>query len=53
MICRNESSGVLFNYKFVEEGMVELSNNELEQPKLVKYEDWCNEYYIVDKWRTI
>lgn len=55
MICKSDLNGMYFNYKFIEEGVVELTNNILKQPLLIKYEDWVNDYYIIDKlnWKDL
>ena len=51
MICRNEVTKIDYEYTFIEEGKVRLRNQE--QDFCILYEDWCNNYYIVDKWKKI
>lgn len=53
MICKNIISEDLYNYKFIEDGLVELNNPDMFEPKYVKYEDWCMDYYVVDKWKSL
>ena len=51
MICRNISTKEDFNYKFIEEGKVQLTNPTKEY--IILYEDWCMDYLIIDKWRNL
>ena len=51
MICRSWETRKDYNYKFVEDGKVELENEH--DIFTVTYEDWCNEYYIIDKWNSL
>ena len=53
MICRNIINRYDYNYKFIEDGLVELSNINMEKPIYVKYEDWCMDYYVIDKWNDL
>lgn len=53
MICRSELNNKYYDYKFIEDGIVELTRPDSEDPVLVKYEDWCNDYYVIDKYRDI
>jgi len=51
MICKNLTTKEEFNYSFIPEGMVKLENpvKTIE----VKYEDWCQDYLITDKWNNL
>lgn len=51
MICRSWETQKDYNYKFVEDGKVELENEY--DIFTVLYEDWVNEYYIIDKWNSL
>lgn len=51
MICRSWTTKEDYNYKFIEDGKVELENQH--NIFSVLYEDWCNEYYVIDKWKTL
>lgn len=51
MICKNYISNNMFNYEFVENGMVKLTSKG--QSFEVKYEDWVNDYLIIDKWNSL
>ena len=53
MICsRNNNPGVRYNYKFIPEtDKVEISNNEFYD--VISYDEWREEYYIVDKWGSV
>ena len=56
MICKNINTGFLYNYSFIENGMVLLENPQLKDYPIsmtVKYEDWCNDYYVIDKWNSL
>ena len=53
MICKGILNEKYYNYKFVEDGLVELSNPSMDEAIYVKYEDWCMDYYIIDKWRNL
>lgn len=56
MICKNISTGFLYNYSFVKNGMVLLENPHLKDYPVsmkVNYEDWCMDYYIIDKWNSL
>lgn len=56
MICKCINNGFLYNYSFVDDGMVYLENPNLKdypQSLKVKYEDWCMDYLIIDKWRSL
>lgn len=56
MICKCINTGFLYNYSFVDNGMVYLENPNLKdypQSLKVKYEDWCMDYLIIDKWRSL
>jgi len=53
MICKSVLNDKYYDYKFTENGMVKLTRPDMECELLVKYEDWCFDYYIVDKWRNI
>lgn len=51
MICRNILTKVDYNYKFIDKETVELSN--VDKTEIINYKDWCKDYLIIDKWRTI
>ena len=51
MICKNFTSNERYNYSFVENGEVLLEN--LNESFRVKYEDWCQDYLILDKWNSL
>ncbi len=51
MICKNFSTGIRYNYSFVDNGEVKLEN--LNETFRVKYEDWCQDYLIIDKWNDL
>ncbi len=51
MICRNCNTRKDYNYRFIEDGKVELKN-QFENFSIL-YEDWCDDYYIIDKWNTL
>ena len=51
MICRNSITKVDYEYTFENDGNVRLRN--LTEDFIVRYEDWCFDYFIVDKWRNI
>lgn len=51
MVCKSNISSSYYNYTFIEGGKVLLEN--MTEKFSVLYEDWVNEYYVVDKWKTI
>lgn len=54
MICTrlNDKDLIRYNYTFLNEGKdVRVWNNDYE--KIIPYDRWINEYYIVDKWKTV
>ena len=53
MICSKlDHPEVRYNYEFIQEtDKVKVFNNDFYD--VISYEDWCKEYYIVDKWKTI
>ena len=53
MICtRYNNPEIRYNYKFIPEtDKVEVSNKDFHD--VISYDEWCKEYYIIDKWRTI
>lgn len=53
MICKSVLNDKYYDYKFIEGGIVELTRPDMEHPLLVKYGDWCLDYFIIDKWRNI
>lgn len=53
MICKSELNNKYYDYKFTEDGIVELARPDIKDPILVKYEDWCNDYYVIDKYRNL
>lgn len=53
MICANINTKIRFNYRFLEEGkVVEIWNGE-NYTKKISYNDWYQDYYIVDKFRYL
>lgn len=52
MICKNLKTGKLFNYHFNEYNKVELDNGKGWNIG-INYDDWCQEYLIIDKWRNL
>ena len=53
MICKNELTNEYYDYKFIEDGIVELTRPDCEDPVLVKYEDWCFDYCIIDIYHSL
>ena len=51
MICRNAFTDEDYNYSFVDNGMVKLENQN--ENMIIKYEDWIDEYFVVDKCQSI
>lgn len=54
MICarKNDKKLVRYNYKFIpESNQVEIENKDFYD--VISYDDWLNEYYIVDKWKIL
>ena len=51
MVCRSWNTKVDYEYTFEEGGKVRLRNPL--QDFTVLYEDWCNDYYILDKWKIL
>ena len=52
MICCNNKTKVRYNYRFVNEELVEIWDGE-DYIKEVPYDDWFKEYDIIDKWRCL
>lgn len=53
MICKSDIDGEYYNYRFIEDGVVELSRPDIENALFVKYEDWCMDYHIINKLKNI
>lgn len=51
MICKKTLQDKIYNYSFVENGLVKLDNHEEEI--VIPYEEWKENYYVVDKWSKI
>jgi len=54
MICArlDDKNATRYNYNFIPESdKVEVSNKDFYD--VISYDDWCREYYIVDKWRSV
>ena len=51
MICRNLSTDEHYNYRFIEDGKVELENEF--NIFSINYEDWCLNYLVVNKWKNL
>ena len=54
MICsrKDDKELVRYNYKFIPEtDKVEVSNKNFYD--VISYDDWLNEYYIVNKWGSV
>ena len=51
MICKKINSDQLYNYKFIEDGKVELENQY--EVFSITYEEWCMGFYVIDKWNSI
>ena len=54
MICarKDDKELVRYNYKFIpESNQVEIENKDFYD--VISYDDWLNEYYIVDKWKIL
>ena len=51
MICRNLSTDEHYNYRFIEDGKVELENEF--NIFSINYEDWCLNYLVVNKWKSL
>ena len=54
MICTriNDKSLIRYNYRFIPEtNKVEVSNKDFYD--VIDYHEWLEEYYIVDKWKTV
>ena len=52
MICKNIKTGKLYNYLFNKQNKVEIDNGNGWHMG-IDYEDWCKDFYIVDKWRNL
>jgi len=52
MVCCNIETKLRYNYRFIKEKLVEIWDGE-DYTKEVPYDDWCKEYYIIDKWRCL
>ena len=52
MICCNNKTKLRYNYRFVNEELVEIWDGE-DYIKEVPYDDWFKEYDIIDKWRCL
>lgn len=53
MICKSDINGEYYDYRFVEDEVVELSRPDMKNVLFVKYEDWCMNYHIINKWKSI
>ena len=54
MICsrKDDKELVRYNYKFIpESNQVKIENKDFYD--VISYDDWIEEYYIVDKWKTL
>lgn len=51
MICRNVTNGKDYEYTFEEGGKVRLRSRI--QDFTILYEDWCINYFVIDKWRNL
>ena len=51
MICKHLITKEEYNYRFVEDGKVELENKY--NIFTVLYEDWCQDFLVIDKWNTL
>lgn len=51
MICKNLKTNIQYNYRFIEDGKVELENQY--NVFSVLYEDWCMDYLVIDKWNDL
>jgi hypothetical protein len=53
MICSRLNDNLTkYNYKFIPEtDKVEISNNDFYD--VISYDQWRQEYYIVDKWNSV
>ena len=54
MICSrlDDKNLTRYNYKFIPEtNKVEISNNDFYD--VISYDQWRQEYYIVDKWNNV
>ena len=51
MICKNIITNVEYDYSFDDEGNVILKNYNQNFTEL--YENWLDNYLIVDKWKKI
>ena len=53
MICsRNDHPEVRYNYEFIQEtNQVKVFNKDFYD--VISYDEWRDEYYIVDKWKTV
>ena len=51
MICAALNTGERYNYSFVENGEVLLEN--AEQKFTVLYENWVEDFLIIDKWSKL
>ena len=51
MICRNCLTNEDYNYTFINDGLVKLDNHIKSFE--IKYEDWVNEYDVINKWESL
>ena len=49
MICKHSENNTYFIYKFIDKNTVEISNGNFR--KNITYENWLNDFFIVDKLR--
>ena len=51
MICRHHLTKEDYNYTFINDRLVKLDNHIKSFE--VKYEDWLEDYYVINKWESL
>ena len=51
MICKNIKTNILYNYFFDNYNRVMI--NDGFESTTVNYKDWCEDFYVVDKWKNL
>ena len=54
MICKRTSDDKCFNYRFINDAVIELSiPRQPEETTYVLYENWRKNYFVIDKWNIL
>ena len=54
MICKRNSDGKYFNYSFINDAIVKVENpHAVDDTTFVNYPEWCRDYLVIDKWRSL